>query len=838
MGKKRIESYKKFAEYLEYPMIIFEAESGKVLDINSEAEAILGNHVDNIRMDAGRGVVKLDFWEVLHNRKSLVWHQICLQADGRKYLVGGLVNEAVVEGNIVYTVLFEEQGDLNFGSISMERILQNAGVLAVHLGNRNGEITVEYISENIIQYGYTKEQIYEKHIMFSDLVCPEDWEKVEDDYAEAARSQKEETAFTCRIYTESMELIPVRVLNHFVYDDHGNLTDIEILIFDLREVIRKNTENMYLSRAVEKMKSVVLVKSYHAGDRDLKYVSPNAGIIGMNAEALMKGYKLTEDYIHPGDRDKVIDTIYQAVANGVTDYVHSYRLVRDDGKQIWVQNEVTVNRISDGEAEVSFLLTDITEQKEAEKELADAAKGEESPTELKENDEIILAAIDQDDKEMLEYFQLMAETLNLNADYYSVVLDAKGRLLTEPVGPIEDMGQFYDVFERPQFKQQFTEVIQRVKEDITPKSVSFAVDKLNVHMIFAPIMIEDIVTAYWVLTSFVKNGQEILSAVIERQWRLANSIAKCFYAEEVGKNELKRRKLTELHLQKEQQGRHIVLDMMRSMVKKGESGLGEMCQKAGSYLSVADIGIYLENKETENAEKYFVWNCAGEDTAFFDRMELTISEYQKLKQYLKEEPVLMINKKTEDPFFQKMVFQTEVEVMMLQPILSASGIQGYIVFADIKKSRKFEEKDIEFAGCAAYIFANMLLNNRNIVRVNIVKEGFLEVYDYIRDAVFVKDNNSGDIIFANKAMDKLFGYSLVGMQAKDVVNDQLEHYRNIGGVRKRFISNKKVIKWQSYMKELDQIMNIVEIHLETINRADYSIFILKKNKNKKNILET
>ena len=62
----------------------------------------------------------------------------------------------------------------------------------------------------------------------------------------------------------------------------------------------------------------------------------------MNVDALKKGYKLTEDYIHPEDRDNVIDTIYQAVANGVTDYMHTYRMVRDDGKQIWVENEVSV----------------------------------------------------------------------------------------------------------------------------------------------------------------------------------------------------------------------------------------------------------------------------------------------------------------------------------------------------------------------------------------------------------------------------------------------------------------------------------------------------------------
>ena len=63
------------------------------------------------------------------------------------------------------------------------------------------------------------------------------------------------------------------------------------------------------------------------------------------------------------------------------------------------------------------------------------------------------------------------------------------------------------------------------------------------------------------------------------------------------------------------------------------------------------------------------------------------------------------------------------------------------------------------------------------MKTDVVKEGFFEAYDHIRDAVFVKDNKSGDIIFANKAMDKLFGYSLVGMRAKEVVNDQLEQNR-------------------------------------------------------------
>ena len=102
----------------------------------------------------------------------------------------------------------------------------------------------------------------------------------------------------------------------------------------------------------------------------------------------------------------------------------------------------------------------------------------------------------------------------------------------------------------------------------------------------------------------------------------------------------------------------------------------------------------------------------------------------------------------------------------------------------------------------------------------------------LKNAIHKVNNETGEIIFANKAMDKLFGYSLVGMQSQDIVNDQMEQYRQISGMRKRFIANNKVSKWQSYLKELDQIMNVVEIRLSVFTTADLSLVILKKNKNK------
>lgn len=833
MDTARIESFKQFAKYLEYPMVVFEAESGNVLDINYEAEVLLGAKVSNITIEPGRALTKHSFWDVLHGKKSLIWHRIRMVADGKEYLVSGLINEMTEAGTLIYTLMFERRADLNIGSLTLERIVNHAGIVAMHMGKTkesDSDFQVEYVSQNVNQYGYTRGQLYEKTIKLSDIICKEDFEKVCEMVYSSVEKHTAEDAIECRILTEERDLIPVRLLIRYIYNDYGVLTDVEILIVDLREEQRRSRETVYLSNAISKMKNVVMVKSYQAGKRKLRYISPNANLLGMNVEALKKGYKLTEDYVHPDDRDSVIDAIYQAVANGVTDYVQIYRMVRDDGKQIWVENEVTVNRISDGEAEISFLLTDITEQKDMEKEMA--ASLEEQPEETGQpvTNTNSMITIDANDKDMLFEFQIMADALSKNANYYSVVLDADGKQLTNPAGPALDMGLFYDMFERPLFKEQFLDVSERAKQQQIPQSISFDMDSLKVHMVFAPLMLENVVTAYWVLTSFAEDGARLLGEVAENQWHLANSIAKCFYSQELVQKELKIRKLTEMQLHKEQAERRVMEDIIASMSREGEAGLSEICYKIGMYLSVQNIAIYLQNKEAENVEKYFIWNQFGEESSFFDTMDLSQAEYGVLMELFRTNNLLIADLKSETAFLKEMAKQSD-KAVIVNKLSGLSDMEGYIVFADDDKAREYDVVDTHFVTSVSKVFES-LIGRAKTKAPDAIKTGLLESYDHLRDAVYVKDNRTGEIIFANKATDKLFGYSLVGMRATDIISDQMEQYRNIGGVRKRFIDNKKVTKWQTYMRELDQIMNIVEVHMETLYGADWSLFILKKNKNK------
>ena len=833
MDSKRLDIFKEFASYIEYPMVVFEAESGKVLDINDEAKQLLGNDVKSIHIEPGRVLTKRDFWNMLKSKKSLIWHRIRMVTDGNEHLVSGLVNETSVDGILIYSVMFELRADMTIGSLTLERIVNHGRIIAVHVSlDEDGKRHVEYASQNITQYGYSRVELYDNGMMLEDMVCPEDVENLEEDMKMAVEQQMDESSHECRILTVEKDLVPVRMLIHYNYDDNGVLTDYEVLALDRKEELKNRDENQYLSDAISKMKSVVIVKSFQAGRRILKYISPNANILGMNVDALRQGNKLTEDYVHPEDRDLVIDSIYQAVANGVAELDNTFRIVRDDGKMVWVETHLTINRISDGEAEVAFLVNDITEQKEMEQEVANMIMASEEKLAMSVEYQKTDVHRDHDIFEVGSRLQLMAESVGVYAGYYIVALAEDGRLLTNPIGPAKNMGVFYDIVERPEIQVKINEIREQVKIQKISKSVDINLAGIPVRMTFAPIIVNEAVKAFWVLAAIDGEGIVEMGDMIEAQWQLASKIVNDFYEKDRIEEAIKNKKLTEFKLKREKQERKVLQELLNIALKEGEAGLGEMCQRIGMYLSVSYIGIYTENRETENAGKYFIWTQTDDENVFFDRMELSVSEIKEIEKLTEEKSGISATIKSKKPFMAELLHNSNMKFIAIEIMTPGVDAGGYIAFGDPSREEKFDKNEQYFVATATKLIQQVVFQKQYVVKKDTIREGFLETYDHIRDAVFVKNNETGEIIFANKAMDKLFGYSLVGIKAQEIVNDQLEQYRQISGIKKRFIANNKVSKWQSYLKELDQIMNVVEIKLNVFTTADLSLVILKKNKNK------
>jgi PAS domain S-box-containing protein len=104
-----------------------------------------------------------------------------------------------------------------------------------------------------------------------------------------------------------------------------------------------------------------------AQDGVLKFSNPNATILtGFSAQEL--AVKSFTDFIHPDDRDMVVDRYIKSIKGEEVPHSYSFRIINKDGNIRWV--EINAVRIGwDGKPATLNFMSDITERRRAEEEL-------------------------------------------------------------------------------------------------------------------------------------------------------------------------------------------------------------------------------------------------------------------------------------------------------------------------------------------------------------------------------------------------------------------------------------------------------------------------------------
>ena len=252
-------------------------------------------------------------------------------------------------------------------------------------------------------------------------------------------------------------------------------------------------ENKYLLKAISKSGYVVVVKEYIPDDGKfiLKYISPNAGIIGMNPEMVNKGLKLTEDYIFPEDRDKVKAVIRDAIESKVKDYVHSYRMVGDNAELYEVTNEVSISEGKDGNIILEYYISK-KEDKKDKKKKDGLGKKHKKAANLEEGFELI-----KNDEKLEDALRAFSDITGL----YSAYVGLDGKMIYNPTGPDANLGVFYDIFENPKYQESFNilkeEMLETEEPTVRPMTLTS-----GGNIMAAPIWMNKKINAIWVVGAF------------------------------------------------------------------------------------------------------------------------------------------------------------------------------------------------------------------------------------------------------------------------------------------------------------------------------------------------
>ncbi|MCB9248290.1 MAG: PAS domain S-box protein [Ignavibacteriales bacterium] len=130
-----------------------------------------------------------------------------------------------------------KDNDLNELYIKYEELayIFNQSPAIGFLWSANDDRTVEFVTENIKQFGYSPSEFYTQDLTFSDIIFPADKEKVVNETKEIIKKGKEKIKQHYRIITKKGEIRWVDSYGFVRFEDQNSVTHIQGVLLDVTE---------------------------------------------------------------------------------------------------------------------------------------------------------------------------------------------------------------------------------------------------------------------------------------------------------------------------------------------------------------------------------------------------------------------------------------------------------------------------------------------------------------------------------------------------------------------------------------------------------------------------
>jgi hypothetical protein len=603
-------------------------------------------------------------------------------------------------------------------------------------------------------------------------------------------------------------------------------------VYNMRKVKKMIMENKYLRKAVAKAGYIIVVleSSLIDGSAKVKYISPNASNIGINVELLNKGTRLMQDYVHPEDRKKVIDTMITAVGADIQNYIHEYRMVDDEGNIYNVVNDMTIADVTEESCTVECYIKDITAKKK-EKKTKKEKKREQLRASVKTADDEITYLRKRATKDKIpDVMDAFARAYGL----YTAFVNVKGEVSFPPTGPSENLGDFYDLFETPAYKEYFKFMLERVKASdgvVVFDREEGGVGKLSAVKLTAMGEIRGV----WILGSYTAEEAETLKEIGEDQQLLAEVLSDYTTKSVTLELESAKYKGAGVKLREELARQGIINDALRK-INSGITDavdvvIEDTLRDVGLNMNIENVALYKYGKaNSDEFELRNFWDIKGEEPSDeyvygFPKRKFRIESQldENSEYYIADSSNMTESTKTS-------LMKYNLKAVIIYPIYRNNKIYGMLLFGDTKENRTWTPEEIRFAKSITIIIQSILENAEGDDNIRNVNKHLIETYNNFTVGIFVRDAYSGEILFSNKVMNQMMDRDFVGGNSREIITDLHDRYDDTTGMRKAFITRDRVNSWRSYIKRFDSIMDITEISIEWLNGEPASLIVLRDAK--------
>ncbi len=260
------------------------------------------------------------------------------------------------------------QRDLAERTLRREHALFSRGpAMAVRWSREPGWPVID-VSENIRQLGYEPDDLRGGGVCWTDLIHPEDVERVAQEIAEFRdKRQDYHSPQRYRLRAADGSYREVLDISVTTRDDHGQIASIDGYLLDMTEHERTREMLETSERRASDLLAGVNAIFWEADPATAQFVFVSGRTKAMLGyapeEMLAPGF--WPGMVHPEDRERALEFCrVQTLAGRAHEF--EYRALRRDGSTVWVRDQVSV-RMQDGvPIRMSGVLLDISESKAVE----------------------------------------------------------------------------------------------------------------------------------------------------------------------------------------------------------------------------------------------------------------------------------------------------------------------------------------------------------------------------------------------------------------------------------------------------------------------------------------
>ena len=271
-------------------------------------------------------------------------------------------------GNIKLARLLAERDRLTEKLREANMVAENSPVVLFRWGGGD-EWPVELVSGNVEQFGYKPEEFLSRSITYSEIIHPEDLDRITREVHEICYGGGDQLRLEYRIMTKGGDVRWVNELTNVERDEAGCVKNFEGVVIDVTE--RKLVEEeLRKANMVVENSPVVLFRCKAAPGWPVELVSKNVVQFGYKPEEFLSGGLTYSSIVYRRDLEKLIDETEEFSAAGQEKWFQEYRIVTREGDIRWIIDETVCVRNETGEiTHYEGVIIDVTERRKAEEQL-------------------------------------------------------------------------------------------------------------------------------------------------------------------------------------------------------------------------------------------------------------------------------------------------------------------------------------------------------------------------------------------------------------------------------------------------------------------------------------